>query len=126
MQYTIAEVTNGVDKVVWSDDGWSLIKLTSDMTGADLDNLVHSAASGNLMTGENLSFVSAESTRTAAAKPAEVFVSQENEEIPAWLLAGYEGYGSFEDQIEFITENGLPALLAKVAQIKADNPKPSE
>jgi len=32
-------------------------------------------------------------------------------------------YGSIESQIEFITENGLDAWTAKVAQIKADNPK---
>ena len=126
MQYTIAEVTSGVNKVVLSDDSWSFVKLTADMREADLDNLVHSGAPNNLMTGENPSFVSAGSTRTASAKPAEVFVSQENEEIPAWLLAGYEAYGSLEDQIEFITENGLRSLRAKVAQIKVDNPKPSE
>jgi len=34
-----------------------------------------------------------------------------------------KAYGSIESQIEFITENGLDAWTAKVAQIKADNPK---
>jgi len=34
-----------------------------------------------------------------------------------------EAYGTIESQIEFITENGLDAWTAKVAQIKADNPK---
>ena len=34
-----------------------------------------------------------------------------------------QAYGSIESQIEFITENGLDAWTAKVAQIKADNPK---
>lgn len=32
-------------------------------------------------------------------------------------------YGSIENQIEFITENGLAAWQAKVAQIKLNNPK---
>ena len=34
-----------------------------------------------------------------------------------------QAYGTIESQIEFITENGLDAWAAKVAQIKADNPK---
>ena len=33
------------------------------------------------------------------------------------------GYGTLASQIEYITENGLEAWQAKVAQIKADNPK---
>ena len=32
-------------------------------------------------------------------------------------------YGSLEQQIEYITENGVEAWQTKVAQIKADNPK---
>ena len=32
-------------------------------------------------------------------------------------------YGSIEQQIENIIENGLDAEIARVAQIKADNPK---
>ena len=32
-------------------------------------------------------------------------------------------YGPIEQQIEFMTENGLEAWQAKVAQIKLDNPK---
>ena len=34
-----------------------------------------------------------------------------------------QAYGTIESQIEFITENGLDAWTAKVAQIKSDNPK---
>jgi hypothetical protein len=32
-------------------------------------------------------------------------------------------YGSLEQQIEYITENGIDAWQTKVAEIKADNPK---
>ena len=32
-------------------------------------------------------------------------------------------YGSIEQQIEYITENGIEAWQAKVQQIKTDNPK---
>ena len=34
-------------------------------------------------------------------------------------------YGSPESQIEFITENGLEAWQAKVAEIKSNHPKPA-
>jgi hypothetical protein len=34
-----------------------------------------------------------------------------------------QAYGSIEEQIEFITENGIEAWQTKVQQIKTDNPK---
>ena len=37
-----------------------------------------------------------------------------------------EEYGSTEDQLEYITENGLEAWQQKVAEIKAKHPKPTE
>jgi len=40
-----------------------------------------------------------------------------------WLQNRRLAYGSFYDQIEFITENGLEAWQAKVAEIKAKYPK---
>lgn len=123
MQYTIAEVTDGVAKIEWSDGTYSFTKMTADMTEADLDDLVYATAPGHLMTGEAPSFVTVGATRTAAAKPVETIEPDEGEEIPAWLLARYEAYGNIMEQIEFITENGLDAWQTKVAQIKADNPK---
>ena len=40
-----------------------------------------------------------------------------------WLEHRMEAYGRPENQIEFITENGLEAWQAKVAEIKAKYPK---
>ena len=45
---------------------------------------------------------------------------------PQWLADRLAAYGSVGSQLEYITENGLAAWRAHVAQIKADNPKPSE
>lgn len=45
---------------------------------------------------------------------------QLNDEIRIFRL---NSYGKPEDQLEFITENGLEAWQAKVAEIKAQNPK---
>ena len=42
-----------------------------------------------------------------------------------WLRARVALYNVPEKQLEFITENGIEAWQAKVAQIKADHPKPS-
>ena len=42
---------------------------------------------------------------------------------PDWLIARQAAYGSLESQLEYITENGLEAWQAKVAEIKAANPK---
>ena len=44
-----------------------------------------------------------------------------NEQVRASRLSSY---GSPERQLEFITENGLEAWQAKVAEIKAAHPKP--
>jgi len=41
----------------------------------------------------------------------------------SWLEHRIEAYGRVEHQLEFITENGLEAWQAKVAEIKAKYPK---
>ena len=42
----------------------------------------------------------------------------------SWLENRIEAYGRPEQQLEFITENGLEAWQAKVAEIKSNYPKP--
>ena len=65
----------------------------------------------------------------AIAKPtdaqlADAEAAANTAEANAQVVAARKAaYGSIESQIEFITENGLDAWTAKVAQIKADNPK---
>ena len=122
MQYTIPEINNGVAKVQYSDGTWTFVELTSDMTEADLDDLVHRITPPHLKTGTTPSFLSAGATRTAAEKPEETYVDPR----PQWLQDRQTAYGTLESQIEYITENGLAAWQTKVTQIKTDNPKPSE
>lgn len=117
--YTIPEINNGVAKVEWSDGSFTFIQLTSDMTEADLDEAVHLSVPPNLKTGSTPSFLSEGASRTAREKP-------NTNSSPSWLQARQAAYGSIESQIEYITENGLSAWQAHVAQIKADNPKPSD
>ena len=65
----------------------------------------------------------------AIAKPtdaqlADAEAAANTAEANAQVVAARKAaYGTIESQIEFITENGLDAWTAKVAQIKADNPK---
>ena len=120
MQYTIPEINNGVAKVQFTDGSWTFVELTSDMTEADLDDLVHRVTPPQLKSGTTPSFLSAGATRTAAEKPEE---EPPADPRPDWLLARLVAYGAAEAQLEYITENGLEAWQSKVAQIKADNPK---
>lgn len=119
MQYTISEISNGVAKVQFSDGSWIYIELTSDMTEADLDDAVHRAVPPNLKTGSTPSFLSEGASRTAAEKP----VPTGTDVRPQWLIDRQTAYGSVENQLEYITENGLEAWQTKVAEIKAANPK---
>lgn len=122
--YTITSVNaNNVAKITFSDDSWTFVQLHSDTTEADLDDLVMRILPPYLRSGNGTpSFVTAGATRTAAEKPAEEYVDPR----PQYEQDRTAAYGSLESQIEYITENGLDAWQTKVAQIKADNPKPSE
>lgn len=122
--YTITSVNaNNVAKITFSDDSWTFVQLHSDTTEADLDDLVMRNLPPYLRTGNGTpSFVTVGATRTAADKPVEENVDTR----PQWLKDRIAAYGTLERQIEFITENGLDAWQTKVAQIKTDNPKPSE
>ena len=122
MNYDIPEINNGVAKIQFSDGSWTFVELTADMTEADLDDIVHRITPPHLKTGATPSFLQAGTTRTAAEKPEAEYVDPR----PQWLQDRQAAYGTLENQIEYITENGLDAWQAHVTQIKTDNPKPSE
>ena len=90
------------------------------MTEAELDDAVYRATPPQLKTGTTPSFLSEGASRTAAEKPED---EGEADTRPAWQIARETAYGTPAEQLEYITENGLAAWQAKVAQIKADNPK---
>lgn len=122
MQYTLSEIENGIAKVTWSDGSWTFIEMTSDMTEEDFDDAVFRAIPPNLKVGSTPAFITEGSVRTASEKSWD---SSETD-LPEWQIARQEAYGDISSQIEYITENGLDAWQTKVAQIKADNPKPAE
>ena len=70
MQYTVAEINNNVAKINFSDGTWTFVELRSDMTEAELDEIVFQIAPPHLKTGEGTpSFLTEGATRTAALAP---------------------------------------------------------
>jgi effector-binding domain-containing protein len=69
-------------------------------------------------------FIDDESSESVSATHDELIdIDSENYD---YSYARKSEYGSVEDQIEFITENGLEAWQAKVTEIKNKYPKPSK
>lgn len=120
IQYTVEKIENGLATVRFSDNSWAEVAVDDTLTEAEFDDLVWSFKPKN--NGVTPSFLSVGAQRTAdVAPPADA-----GDTPPDWFTARTEAYGSFESQLEYITENGLAAWQAHVAQIKADNPKPSD
>ena len=116
MKYTVADIDNNIAKVLFSDGTWTFVELQEDMTEAQLDDFVANIIPPHLKTGGGTpSFLAVGQERTAVSITASP--------NPAWLNARIEAYGTLEGQIEYITENGLAAWQAHVADIKKANPK---
>ena len=116
--YTIEKVENGIATVRYPDQSWAEIILSADMTEADLDAMAYDYRP---KSGVAPAFVTSGQTRTASPAPVdEVFTEVVN---PDWLQNRLDAYGSAASQIEYITENGLEAWQAHVAEIKAMYPK---
>lgn len=121
ISYTVDEITDNVAKVRFSNGNFIFIELQSDWTEAEFDEQVHWAAPPDVKGGSGTpSFLSEGQSRTAAEQPEPAAAD------PTWEESRISAYGTLESQIEYITENGLAAWQTKVAQIKADYPKPSE
>jgi hypothetical protein len=121
MEYTIAEITNeGVAKIQFNDGSYTFIELKPEMTEAEVDDAVWWVRPNHLKTGGSApSFLTVGAPRIASEKPIEDVTAND----PQWLKDRIDAYGPTSSQIEYITENGLEAWQAHVAQIKADNPE---
>ena len=116
--YEIEKIEDGIATVRYSNGSWAELVLSKDMKEADLDDLAHQFAP---KVGVAPSFAKAGFKSTASAKPVEE--EEAPPANPAWLDARMKAYGDLEEQIEYITENGLDKWQEHVAKIKADNPK---
>jgi hypothetical protein len=120
--YTIEKIENGIATIRYPDQSWAEVVLKADMTEDELDALAWdfkpkigaSPVSINLTVGQ---------TRTASPLPAPLETHDGNYTDPEWYTNRVDAYGSLASQIEYITENGLEAWQAHVAEIKALYPK---
>lgn len=119
-QYNVEKLENGIATVRYADGSWAELRLSADMTQEDVDDLAFQYAPKE---GVAPSFLSVGATSTASAKPEPIIEEPPVDDTPAWLAARLEAYGSTTSQLEYITENGLEAWQAHVAEIKAANPK---
>lgn len=120
MNYTITEITSESVKVEFEDGSWANVVPTAGMTEEEFDSLVNEFAP---KTAASLDFVSVGAKRVASSHvPVEQSLEAQPEN-PQWLEDRLSAYGSATSQIEYITENGLDAWAAHVAEIKAMYPK---
>ena len=116
-KYNVEKIEDGVATLRYPDNSWAEIVLSSDMTEGDLDDLALQYAP---KTGAKPSFLSAGETRTAIAKEIKIPADDRAD----YIKAREEAYGTYAEQLEYITEKGLEAWQANVSKIKSDNPKP--
>ena len=112
-QYTVREINGGIVRVEYADGTELEIPVRQDMTEAEFDDVVYK----NAPSLNAPSFLSIGASRTASEADLAV------ETNPDWLEQRLQDYGSPQEQIEYITENGLAAWQTRVAEIKARYPK---
>ena len=117
-QYIVEKLENGIATLRYSDGSWAEIVLSSDMTQEDLDDAAHQFAP---KVGSVPKFVS--KGFTSQTKVKTVSVEDNSESAPTWLQNRMSAYGDPMSQIEYITENGLEAWQAHVAEIKKKYPE---
>jgi hypothetical protein len=117
MNYKIKTITGSVATVEYSDGSWAELDINSTTTKSHFEQMVKDFAP---KTDADVSVDWLTVGDKAIAEEAEA----EQTEMAEWLMNRLTAYGSHSTQLEFITENGLDAWQTKVAQIKADNPKP--
>lgn len=120
MQYEITALNDGVATVSYADGSWAEVPLYADMT---IDQVDAAIMAFGPKTYAVPSFLTVGFTRVVTAPASEAPDITPPDLTMAWFQARTEAYGPVEAQIEYITENGLAAWQAYVAQVKADNPK---
>ena len=124
MKYEVTAVNSGVVTVRYEDGSWAEVPLLSDMTPEQVDALILTFGPKNHAVP---SFISVGYTGAPqAAAPDDVPSLPAVDTTMAWFTARTDAYGPPSAQLEYITENGLEAWQAYVAQVKARYPHPEE
>ncbi len=121
--YTIETIhDDGNVDVRFPDGSWARIKTSDAMSQEQFDAEVWNYKPAPTTSAP--SFLRENGTGTASPLP-EPIGGYEGEEVvnPQWLDDRLDAYGLVNAQLEYITENGLEAWKAHVAEIKAQYPK---
>lgn len=117
MDYKITARDGTKATIEYADGSWAELDINSTTTKSHFEQMVKDFAP-KTDADVSVDWLSV-GDKTISADEAPVPLAD-----PDWVLARMEAYGTFGEQIEFITENGLDAWQTKVAEIKAANPKP--
>ena len=125
MEYTIEKIENGIATFRYADGSYANATLAQSMLPEEVDDLAFAYAP---KVGVAPSHVAVGQTRNAVKMPDEGPIVDEADApvIPDYLQNRMAAYGDVYSQIEYITENGLEAWQAHVAEIKAQYSAPSE
>ena len=121
--YTIETIhDDGNVDVRFPDGSWARIKTSDSMSQEQFDAEVWNYKPAPTTSAP--SFLRENGVGTASPLPIPLD-SDEGDEVvnPQWLDNRLDAYGLVNAQLEYITENGLEAWQAHVAEIKAQYPK---
>ena len=121
--YTIEKIhDDGNVDVRFPDGSWARIKTSDAMSQEQFDAEVWNYKPSPTTSAPSFLRVNGNGTASPLPEPINGY---EGEEIvnPQWLDDRLDAYGLVNSQIEYITENGLEAWQAHVAEIKAMYPK---
>ena len=120
--YTVETIhDDGNVDVRFPDGSWARIKTSDAMSQEDFDAAVWSYKPQPSTTAPT--FLREGGSGTASPLPEVITPEVEQAVLPEWMSNRIDAYGSADSQIEYITENGLEAWQAHVAEIKAQYPK---
>lgn len=127
MNYTIEKIENGIALMRYEDGSYANITLESDMTPEQVDDIAFAYAPKTGTAPDNIAVGHTRVAQKMAPPPeSESNEEQPVTEMPEYLNNRVQAYGDLAGQIEYITENGLEAWQAHVAEIKAQYPEPTE
>jgi len=125
MEYTVEKIENGVATFRYADGSYANATLSQAMLPEEVDDLAYAYAPKE---GVAPSHVSVGQVRNAVQMQAPEPIDEADPvvDMPDYIQNRMAAYGDVYGQIEYITENGLEAWQAHVAEIKAQYPAPTE
>jgi hypothetical protein len=123
VKYHITKITNGVARVEYEGGTWAEVPLEPTMTVDQVDAVILAFGPKTHAVPDFITVGYSRTVTPPAKEEPTIPDLSSPDNTMAWFQARAAAYGPVEAQIEYITENGLEAWQAYVAQVKANNPK---